>query len=190
MKCRGLRSMTMSHRRQPSIDVTLIRRCVAPSPEGEGLDRFLLGNTSYRQSICNYNRATVSAYILAGVRTSRSIKYARLHLELRVRTFRALMYALTISGKLQICLKCGARNATEGVPYRRRFLFRNLLWVLAPGESPGAASIGLPTLLLARRRPRRTRLRRYRRGLRHRSPRDSRRFRPLSILPAAKLHIF
>ena len=43
--------------------------------------RFLVGDDSYRQSFCNYNRATVSAYILEGVRTSRSKKYAPLHLE-------------------------------------------------------------------------------------------------------------
>jgi hypothetical protein len=42
------------------------------------------------------------------------------------------MHALAISRQLQICLKRGERNATEGVPYRRRFM----PGIFVPGESP------------------------------------------------------
>jgi hypothetical protein len=144
MKCRGLRAGSMNLHYQPSHNASLIRRCAAPSPGGRGVYappffawRFLFGYVAYRQSLCNYNCATVSAYISEGVRTSGSKKYAPLHLELRVRTFRGRLYALAILRRWQICLTRGARNVAEGAADRRRFLFRSL--ALCRGERPASA---------------------------------------------------
>ena len=98
---------------------------------------FLSRHPPLLQLICNCNRATISAYKIEGVRTSRWEMYALHHLELRVRTFRAPMYALAIGRQLQIDCDYDSRRTWNRELRKRRFMFRAA--PLSQGGRPGKA---------------------------------------------------
>lgn len=102
-KCRGPRATTMNHHCQPLDDITLIRRCATPSPGGRRALSVSVRLRAVIAIVLHLQARYRKCVHFRGVRTSRSQMHAPHHLELRVRTFQAPMYALAISRQLQNC---------------------------------------------------------------------------------------